>query len=145
MLTDLDDTLRHQAPLPFAFVGTSDHRFYDRYWFEAVAPDGSAGVPVNSCPPVGSGRRSSLAEPAVHSSLEPRGIDSKDRGGISPGMHVHRSLRSMRQVFLGCVATGPPQRWPAPPDHTALPNAAPGCRPTNSRRLPAAAHLRGLK
>ena len=55
MLTDLDDTLLHQAPLPFAFVGTSDHRFYDRYWFEAVVPDGSAGVLVNSCPPTGSG------------------------------------------------------------------------------------------
>lgn len=55
MLTDLDDTLLHQAPLPFAFVGTSDHGFYDRYWFEAVVPDGSAGVLVNSCPPTGSG------------------------------------------------------------------------------------------
>ena len=47
MLTDLDDTLLHQAPLPFAFVGASDHRFYDRYWFEAFAPDGSAGVLVS--------------------------------------------------------------------------------------------------
>ena len=47
MLTDLDDTLLHQAPLPFEFVSTSDHRFYDRYWFEAVAPDGSAGVLVS--------------------------------------------------------------------------------------------------
>lgn len=55
MLTDLDDTLLHQAPLPFAFVGTSDHGFYDRSWFEAVVPDGSAGVLVNSCPPTGSG------------------------------------------------------------------------------------------
>ena len=46
MLTDLDDTLLHQAPLPFEFVSTSDHRFYDRYWFEAFAPDGSAGMLV---------------------------------------------------------------------------------------------------
>jgi len=41
MLTELDDTLMHQAPLPFALVASSDHRFFDRYWFEAVAPDGS--------------------------------------------------------------------------------------------------------
>ena len=47
MLTDLDDTLLHQAPLPFAFVNSSDHRFYDRYWFEAFAPDGAAGVLVS--------------------------------------------------------------------------------------------------
>ena len=47
MLTALDDTLLHQAPLPFEFVASSDHRFYDRYWFEAIAPDGSAGVLIS--------------------------------------------------------------------------------------------------
>ena len=47
MLTELDDTLLHQAPLPFASVSTSDHRFYDRYWFEGFAPDGSAGLIVS--------------------------------------------------------------------------------------------------
>ena len=47
MLTDLDDTLLHQAALPFAYTASSDHRFYDRYWFEAFAPDGSAGVLVS--------------------------------------------------------------------------------------------------
>ena len=36
-MTDLDDTLLHEAPLPFAFVGTSDHRSYDRYWFEVFS------------------------------------------------------------------------------------------------------------
>ena len=117
MLTDLDDTLLHQAPLPFEFVGTSDHRFYDRYWFEAVVPDGSAGVLVNSCPPTGSGRQSSLAAPAVHSSLEPRGVDSKYRGEISSCIQVRRSLRSMRQGFRGCGASEPSQRWSASPDY----------------------------
>ena len=46
MLIDLDDTLLHQAPLPFAYVASSDHRFCDRYWFEAVSPDGSVGIIV---------------------------------------------------------------------------------------------------
>ncbi|MWA03207.1 hypothetical protein F8568_023080 [Actinomadura sp. LD22] len=40
MLTDLDETLFHQQPQPFAVVATSDHRFFDRYWFCGAAPDG---------------------------------------------------------------------------------------------------------
>jgi len=31
----------HQAALPFGQVASTDHRFFDRYWFEAVAPDNS--------------------------------------------------------------------------------------------------------
>ena len=30
MLTPLDETLHHQAPLTFDHVDTTDHRFYDR-------------------------------------------------------------------------------------------------------------------
>jgi hypothetical protein len=44
MLTDLDDTLWHQLPTTFDHVGTSDPRFFDRFWFAFYAPDGSAAA-----------------------------------------------------------------------------------------------------
>jgi hypothetical protein len=44
MLTALDDTLWHQLPTTFDHVGTSDPRFFDRYWFAAHAPDGSTAL-----------------------------------------------------------------------------------------------------
>lgn len=40
MLTGLDEFLFHQIPDPVVVVGTPDHRFFDRYWFSGVAPDG---------------------------------------------------------------------------------------------------------
>ncbi|PWI06191.1 hypothetical protein DIZ27_34745 [Streptomyces sp. NWU339] len=40
MLIGLDETLYHQTPDPFAVVATSDHRFFDRYWFSGLSPDG---------------------------------------------------------------------------------------------------------
>lgn len=40
MLNPLDETLYHQIPEPFAVTGTSDHRFFDRYWFSGLSPDG---------------------------------------------------------------------------------------------------------
>ncbi len=42
MLTRLDEALLHQAPVTFADTEVSDHRFYDRVYFEAVDPAGSA-------------------------------------------------------------------------------------------------------
>ncbi|WP_308646464.1 hypothetical protein [Nocardia farcinica] len=42
-LHSLDETLMHQTPWPFRFAGTSDHRFYDRYWFSGIDPAGRAG------------------------------------------------------------------------------------------------------
>jgi hypothetical protein len=41
MLTPMDDTLWHQLPTTFDHVGTSDPRFFDRYWFAATDPAGS--------------------------------------------------------------------------------------------------------
>lgn len=46
MLTSLDDTLWHQLPTTFDHVGTSDPRFFDRYWFACYAADGSAAMQV---------------------------------------------------------------------------------------------------
>jgi len=43
MLTGLDETLLHQGPLLDAAL-VSDHRFYDRYVFTAVRPDGQIGI-----------------------------------------------------------------------------------------------------
>ncbi len=40
MLTALDETLRHQIPTTFDHVGTTDHRFFDRYWFGVYDPAG---------------------------------------------------------------------------------------------------------
>lgn len=42
-LHSLDETLMHQTPWPFRFVDTSDHRFFDRYWFSGVDPAGTSG------------------------------------------------------------------------------------------------------
>src|SRR4051794_29080660 len=44
MLTPLDDTLWHQLPTTFDHVGTSDPRFYDRYWFAVYEPGGAAAL-----------------------------------------------------------------------------------------------------
>lgn len=41
MLTPMDDTLWHQLPTTFDHVGTSDPRFFDRYWFAASDPNGA--------------------------------------------------------------------------------------------------------
>ncbi|MBW2497775.1 MAG: hypothetical protein JRF61_10925 [Deltaproteobacteria bacterium] len=40
MLTPMDDTLWHTLPTTFDHVGTSDPRFFDRYWFAASDPQG---------------------------------------------------------------------------------------------------------
>ena len=44
MLTPLDDTLHHQLETTFDHVGTSDYRFFDRYWFSLFDSAGSAFV-----------------------------------------------------------------------------------------------------
>ena len=44
MLSHLDDTLWHQIPSTFDHVGTSDPRFFDRYWFAIYEPGGRAAV-----------------------------------------------------------------------------------------------------
>jgi hypothetical protein len=44
MLNELDDTLWHQIPSTFDHVGTSDPRFFDRYWFAIYEPGGLASL-----------------------------------------------------------------------------------------------------
>lgn len=40
LLGPLDEQLNHQTSRPFRVPGTTDHRFYDRHWFEAIHPSG---------------------------------------------------------------------------------------------------------
>jgi hypothetical protein len=47
-LDPLDEQLNHQTPRPFRVAGTTDHRFYDRHWFEAVAPLGDVLI-ISGC------------------------------------------------------------------------------------------------
>ncbi len=44
MLTPMDDTLWHQLPTTFDHVGTSDPRFFDRFWFAASDPKGAGAL-----------------------------------------------------------------------------------------------------
>lgn len=46
MLTPLDDTLWHQLPTTFDHVGTSDPRYFDRYWFAIYSGDGRVAIQV---------------------------------------------------------------------------------------------------
>ena len=48
MLGPLDDTLWHQLPTTFDHVGTSDPRFFDRYWFAVTEPGGLADPAVHA-------------------------------------------------------------------------------------------------
>jgi hypothetical protein len=44
MLSPLDETLRHQLPTTYDHAGTSDPRFFDRYWFAIYDPAGAEPV-----------------------------------------------------------------------------------------------------
>jgi hypothetical protein len=44
VLSKLDETLRHQLATTFDHVGTSDPRFFDRYWFCCYDPAGTLAV-----------------------------------------------------------------------------------------------------
>ena len=46
MLTPLDDTLWHQLPTTFDHVGTSDPRYFDRYWFAIYSGDGRVAIQI---------------------------------------------------------------------------------------------------
>ena len=41
MLSPLDETLHHQLATTFDHAGTSDPRFFDRYWFAIYDPQGT--------------------------------------------------------------------------------------------------------
>jgi hypothetical protein len=110
MLSKLDDTLLHQAPTTFDHAVTSDHRFYDRYWFEVLEPGcGTAlvagmGVYKNTnvldgfCTVVHEGRQYCLR---VSRALRPN-LDDTAAGPLSIG--VVEGLRTLR------IAVAPGER-----------------------------------
>jgi YD repeat-containing protein len=44
LLGPLDEELNHQTSEPMRLPATTDHRFYDRHWVEAVSPDGEIAM-----------------------------------------------------------------------------------------------------
>src|SRR5213594_2023074 len=48
LLSPLDEELNHQTSQPFRVPATTDHRFYDRHWFEAISPDGALTM-ISGC------------------------------------------------------------------------------------------------
>lgn len=46
VLGKLDDTLWHQLATTFDHVGTSDPRFFDRFWFAVYDPNGTAALQI---------------------------------------------------------------------------------------------------
>ena len=44
MLSALDESLFHQIPTTFDHVGSSDPRFFDRWWFAASEPSGRGAL-----------------------------------------------------------------------------------------------------
>jgi hypothetical protein len=44
MLTSLDESLFHQIPTTFDHVGSSDPRFFDRWWFAGYEPSGRGAL-----------------------------------------------------------------------------------------------------
>lgn len=44
LLGPLDEQLNHQTSTVFRIPGTTDHRFYDRHWLEAISPDGETAM-----------------------------------------------------------------------------------------------------
>lgn len=43
-LSSFDDYLVHQSSRPVRYATTTDHRFYDRYWFESISPSGDTQI-----------------------------------------------------------------------------------------------------
>lgn len=104
MLTSLDESMLHQTPTTFDHAATSDHRFYDRHYVEAVARDGSmaiaAGVGLYKNTNVFDGFVTVVHEDVQHNLRLSRSL-RPDVGTPAVGplrYEVVRPLRSMRLV-----------------------------------------------
>ncbi len=107
MLTSLDDTLWHQLPTTFDHVGTSDPRFFDRYWFAGYAPDGSTAVQIT----LGAYRNMNVLDAGVV--VVHRGKQHNVRASRSLGREVDPTCGPITvmptvplQEFRLCVAPG---------------------------------------
>jgi prepilin-type processing-associated H-X9-DG protein len=124
LLGHLDESPWHQLPTTFDHVGTSDPRFFDRFWFAASAADGSGalqftlGVYQNMNVVDGgfvvihSGRQYNLRvsrqlRPQYDTNCGPLGFDV-----IAPFQHVRLSVAENTSGVRGELdwrATSPPQ------------------------------------
>jgi hypothetical protein len=93
MLTSLDDSLWHQLPTTFDHAGTSDPRFYDRYWFAGYAPDGSAAVQLT----MGAYRNMNVLDGGV----------AVVHGGTQHNLRVSRSLGPEADPTCGPLTVRP--------------------------------------
>jgi sarcosine oxidase delta subunit len=93
MLTKGDDFPLHQTPEPVAYAGT-DRNFYDRYFFNGYAPDGSGFFAVAF------GIYPHLNVCDAHFSAI--------RDGVQFNLHASREL-GMERMDLACGRSG--SRW----------------------------------
>jgi hypothetical protein len=84
MLTKLDETLRHQLPTTFDHVGTSDPRFYDRYFFGVHDPAGSMVVHL------GIGLYSNMNVMDGYVSIQ---VPQASGGSLQHNLRISRALR----------------------------------------------------
>lgn len=114
MLIGLDETLYHQTPDPFAVVATSDHRFFDRYWFSALAPDGETAIFAGTGRYPNMGTRDAFLNVLhgtrqhnlrVAASLEPLGVVDAYRADTGP--FSVRVVEPFRHLTLTATGDGP--------------------------------------
>ncbi len=90
MLTPMDDTLWHTLPTTFDHVGTSDPRFFDRYWFAASDPRGGGTLQLTL---------------GVYNNMNV--VDAgfvAIRGGRQHNLRASRSLRPLFETRCGPIA-----------------------------------------
>ncbi len=93
MLGPLDDTLWHQIAEPFEHVGTSDPRFFDRYWFAVYDPAGRAAMQFT----MGSYNNMNVLDGGV----------VVVRGGTQHNLRVSRALRPRFEPEVGPMRVEP--------------------------------------
>ncbi|MGZ8752071.1 MAG: hypothetical protein ACXW1S_03735 [Acidimicrobiia bacterium] len=88
MLTGPDETLRHQLPTTFDHVGTSDPRFYDRYFFGVHDPDGRLSLHIG----LGLYTNMNVMDGYV-AALVPHRPDASDPASNQHNLRLSRALR----------------------------------------------------
>lgn len=124
MITSADDTLWHTTPTTFDHAGTSDPRFFDRYWFGVYDPDGGAAVQIT----LGAYRNMDVMDAGVavvrdgaqHNLRASRALGPEIETRCGPvRIEVTESLREFRLLVDGSTQPiGADLRWQAatPPE-----------------------------
>ncbi|WP_419918838.1 hypothetical protein [Candidatus Poriferisocius sp.] len=93
MLGPMDDTLWHQIPEPFEHAGTSDPRFFDRYWFAVYDPAGQGAMQFT----MGSYSNMNVLDGGV----------VMVRGGTQHNLRASRALRPRLEPDVGPMRVEP--------------------------------------